>query len=146
MRIVTVLCLYISVIFFLLYLFLLFSFFFFFSSRRRHTRSLRDWSSDVCSSDLVLDVRGEREARLLEHADPLAEVERLPLVHHVERAVEGVVLVAPEGGGDVARRVQRRPVLLAEEARRHAVGLEVDDLGALALDDEPLRLQHLDRG
>src|SRR5260221_6386291 len=28
-------------------------FFFFFSSRRRHTRSLCDWSSDVCSSDLV---------------------------------------------------------------------------------------------
>src|SRR3989440_4617409 len=27
--------------------------FFFFSSRRRHTRSDRDWSSDVCSSDLV---------------------------------------------------------------------------------------------
>src|SRR5204863_5822308 len=26
---------------------------FFFSSRRRHTRSLRDWSSDVCSSDLT---------------------------------------------------------------------------------------------
>src|SRR5437899_6103514 len=25
---------------------------FFFSSRRRHTRCLRDWSSDVCSSDL----------------------------------------------------------------------------------------------
>src|SRR6266496_2544463 len=29
--------------------------FFFFSSRRRHTRSLRDWSSDVCSSDLRHD-------------------------------------------------------------------------------------------
>src|SRR5438105_6383782 len=28
--------------------------FFFFSSRRRHTRSTRDWSSDVCSSDLAL--------------------------------------------------------------------------------------------
>src|SRR5207249_9279403 len=27
--------------------------FFFFSSRRRHTRSKRDWSSDVCSSDLT---------------------------------------------------------------------------------------------
>src|SRR5699024_12069979 len=26
--------------------------YFFFSSRRRHTRSKRDWSSDVCSSDL----------------------------------------------------------------------------------------------
>src|SRR5204863_9620969 len=36
--------------FFLLFLYLFF--FFFFSSRRRHTRSLRDWSSDVCSSDL----------------------------------------------------------------------------------------------
>src|SRR5690349_22584708 len=32
---------------------LLFFLFFFFSSRRRHTRSLRDWSSDVCSSDLT---------------------------------------------------------------------------------------------
>src|SRR5699024_11879787 len=31
----------------------LFCFFFFFSSRRRHTRSKRDWSSDVCSSDLL---------------------------------------------------------------------------------------------
>src|SRR5215203_5457501 len=27
--------------------------FFFFSSRRRHTRYWRDWSSDVCSSDLM---------------------------------------------------------------------------------------------
>src|SRR3712207_6867381 len=27
--------------------------FFFFSSRRRHTRYWRDWSSDVCSSDLA---------------------------------------------------------------------------------------------
>src|SRR5690606_39918811 len=30
--------------------------FFFFSSRRRHTRFSRDWSSDVCSSDLPLDM------------------------------------------------------------------------------------------
>src|SRR5260221_3063256 len=28
---------------------------FFFSSRRRHTRSLCDWSSDVCSSDLITE-------------------------------------------------------------------------------------------
>src|SRR5690349_22375817 len=38
-------CFYFSILLF-------FFFFFFFSSRRRHTRSLRDWSSDVCSSDL----------------------------------------------------------------------------------------------
>src|SRR5690606_40359995 len=29
--------------------------YFFFSSRRRHTRFSRDWSSDVCSSDLLAD-------------------------------------------------------------------------------------------
>src|SRR5947199_3106049 len=32
--------------------------FFFFSSRRRHTRCLSDWSSDVCSSDLIEKDRG----------------------------------------------------------------------------------------
>src|SRR5690606_40222806 len=32
-------------------------FFFFFSSRRRHTRFSRDWSSDVCSSDLFVSKR-----------------------------------------------------------------------------------------
>src|SRR5438477_8651533 len=31
-------------------------FFFFFSSRRRHTRLTCDWSSDVCSSDLIGEV------------------------------------------------------------------------------------------
>src|SRR5690606_14190571 len=34
------------------------SVFFFFSSRRRHTRFSRDWSSDVCSSDLHLGNAG----------------------------------------------------------------------------------------
>src|SRR5699024_11656299 len=36
------------------YVILMWIFFLFFSSRRRHTRSKRDWSSDVCSSDLDL--------------------------------------------------------------------------------------------
>src|SRR5438874_4751616 len=38
-------------------------FYFFFSSRRRHTRSLRDWSSDVCSSDLEPRRRHAQRAR-----------------------------------------------------------------------------------
>src|SRR5215510_13080048 len=39
-------------------------FYFFISSRRRHTRWPRDWSSDVCSSDLtfVLGVQGTSQA------------------------------------------------------------------------------------
>src|SRR5438876_4354452 len=35
--------------------------FFFFSSRRRHTRWTGDWSSDVCSSDLIVDFHARRE-------------------------------------------------------------------------------------
>src|SRR5690606_40400441 len=40
--------------------------FFFFSSRRRHTRFSRDWSSDVCSSDLVQRSRQSQMHLLLE--------------------------------------------------------------------------------
>src|SRR2546422_4056887 len=37
-----------------------FFYFFFFSSRRRHTRCSRDWSSDVCSSDLIVLTTADR--------------------------------------------------------------------------------------
>src|SRR3712207_8135331 len=40
--------------------------FFFFSSRRRHTRYWRDWSSDVCSSDLLLLGSSVNTAKILE--------------------------------------------------------------------------------
>src|SRR6266542_2338055 len=39
---------------------------FFFSSRRRHTRCYRDWSSDVCSSDLAARVEYHRHLDMLE--------------------------------------------------------------------------------
>src|SRR5690349_17304443 len=50
---------------------------FFFSSRRRHTRSLRDWSSDVCSSDLSRHHRLAR--RLIVHPDDLDRLGHLDL-------------------------------------------------------------------
>src|SRR5690606_39588069 len=62
--------------------------FFFFSSRRRHTRFSRDWSSDVCSSDLpaprllrhlrVRPARADgRPARLRpDHPGPVGDDER----------------------------------------------------------------------
>src|SRR5690606_2666507 len=49
---------------------------FFFSSRGRHTRFSRDWSSDVCSSDLGVfqEVIGQRLARILRQpARPLRD-------------------------------------------------------------------------
>src|SRR5438874_12766332 len=48
-------------------------FFFFFSSRRRHTRSLRDWSSDVCSSDLPGWVTRGRSRRNGNGRNPAAQ-------------------------------------------------------------------------
>src|SRR5690606_28122244 len=58
-------------------LFLVAVFFFFFSSRRRHTRFSRDWSSDVCSSDLEpLPVAATFDFRD-ENGDSLSDVSRL---------------------------------------------------------------------
>src|SRR5699024_11378892 len=45
----------------------------FFSSRRRHTRSKRDWSSDVCSSDLTNIAHGYTDAILAGGAEATIE-------------------------------------------------------------------------
>src|SRR5437762_9256703 len=52
---------------------------FFFSSRRRHTRYIGDWSSDVCSSDLIdmLQRLEQIEARYEELANELSAPELL---------------------------------------------------------------------
>src|SRR5215510_13835608 len=59
-------------------------FFFFFSSRRRHTRWPRDWSSDVCSSDLVSQHvrRIAQHGQRIEHAgDMLRDPSLEPRLH-----------------------------------------------------------------
>src|SRR5256885_5636653 len=57
---------------------------FFFSSRRRHTRLQGDWSSDVCSSDLLPLARLDRSSR--SHADRIARPDA------VEAGFEYIVL------------------------------------------------------
>src|SRR5699024_11331644 len=47
---------------------------FFFSSRRRHTRSKRDWSSDVCSSDLRRKNRGDLMFRTISNFMRVADI------------------------------------------------------------------------
>src|SRR5437588_6402331 len=71
--------------------------FFFFSSRRRHTRSLCDWSSDVCSSDLL--IRHENQVAyttvnawltIAHHLGALARVGKMlgPADRHLRRAAQ----------------------------------------------------------
>ena len=52
------------------------NFYFFFSSRRRHTRLVSDWSSDVCSSDLM----GHRDDRMSPFGDQTCDALWYPLV------------------------------------------------------------------
>src|SRR3989449_1474137 len=86
--------------------------FFFFSSRRRHTRCSRDWSSDVCSSDLPpggadLAARergpelGEQRALGLAVALPLLGGERLDALtqRHARRPAASRALPGPRAGG-----------------------------------------------
>src|SRR6266704_4197284 len=47
--------------------------YFFFSSRRRHTRSKRDWSSDVCSSDLGVRMGTSEFYRVVEGLDEVRD-------------------------------------------------------------------------
>src|SRR5206468_9486798 len=53
---------------------------FFFSSRRRHTRSDRDWSSDVCSSDLVGKVNVDKH--IFKKASALERIEFEEMADH----------------------------------------------------------------
>src|SRR5690606_9354317 len=61
--------------------------FFFFSSRRRHTRFSRDWSSDVCSSDLVEDEGpGGREPN-----EPASDDGNVVTPHHAKSLRSSIV-------------------------------------------------------
>src|SRR5699024_11549491 len=62
---------------------------FFFSSRRRHTRSKRDWSSDVCSSDLWGSTGEDAMAGFL-GADTDQLREHAELMRDRARSLEGI--------------------------------------------------------
>src|SRR5690554_7263238 len=85
---------------------------FFFSSRRRHTRCARDWSSDVCSSDLVTEAGELWEISKLDVVEiptnrPIARHDREDKIYKTKRekynaVIEEVVALSNAG----------RPVLI----------------------------------
>src|SRR5207249_7536430 len=90
---------------------------FFFSSRRRHTSSKRDWSSDVCSSDLsrvsertaellaeTRDVEIPRGAvgRMIDRGERIAD----PLLEGVENEIGRASCRERVQNGAVERRVE----------------------------------------
>src|SRR6266542_6535502 len=92
---------------------------FFFSSRRRHTRCYRDWSSDVCSSDL-LDVKaqpGDAEGQGQEQEQP------------------------PPGAGEFHRaKIQKKGRAFARPIHKRTMRSELTRVAALATNtSEPMR-------
>src|SRR5690606_39950342 len=87
---------------------------FFFSSRRRHTRFSRDWSSDVCSSDLGLA-----------HALAAVEGELRAAPAHRAHHLSHLGLRLGDGGGGLPDAL---PLALRSEERR--VGKECRCRGA----------------
>src|SRR5437660_10093176 len=87
---------------------------FFFSSRRRHTRWPRDWSSDVCSSDLFLQ-------QIVRRADNQLQVLSLggALLFSIRIGVESALIEDPLRGG-VQKRQKRVRHHLPVKPQMHA--------------------------
>src|SRR5699024_6348778 len=106
---------------------------FFFSSRRRHTRSKRDWSSDVCSSDL-----GCALARELLSRSPGAEVtlleKEIEVGAHQSGHNSGVVHAGLyyTPGSLKARLCRRGGGLLREYAQARGVAYDEGGKGLIA--------------
>src|SRR5207249_5204877 len=114
--------------------------YFFFSSRRRHTRSKRDWSSDVCSSDLS---RREHD-RALAGNQPAAG---RPEVGRAAAVVLRILARPREGPVGVDRRRQQRlgkrgPLQIAAEI--HEQQPIVGVIGRKEAQRERRRRQHSD--
>src|ERR671926_850521 len=102
---------------------------FFFSSRRRHTRSLCDWSSDVCSSDLKAKAQAPRPGC---QAGVRAALDRLPRIAHAQsQLVTGDAQTATcayrAGGERLTVEIQSVPqaYLVYETASVHQVQANV---------------------
>src|SRR5690625_285737 len=123
-------------------------FFYFFSGRRRHTRWPRDWSSDVCSSDLRghgsvrVDDRGQLDVIGRQGAQQLDQDIQVGHLHEEEPTQTLQRLgIGPLGQGDLAASgAHHRGVTLA--VGEGLTGEDLDTLPRLAGHVELLELTH----
>src|SRR5699024_11930193 len=89
--------------------------FFFFSSRRRHTRSKRDWSSDVCSSDLWMEVCEEARTKFAKLIN--AKPYEVAIVTSLSHAMSAVVT-------SLTPNQDKNELIVAERSEERRVGKE----------------------
>src|SRR2546429_5646145 len=119
---------------------------FFVSSRRRHTRCRRDWSSDVCSSDLSASLYDEARATVARFLNARGSGE----IVFTRGATEAINLVASSWGGVNLGRRDEILITVSDHysslvpwqlaARRTGATLRIWDVS----DDGHLRLDRLD--
>src|SRR5207253_3457223 len=101
--------------------------FFFFSSRRRHTRWPRDWSSDVCSSDLteLLDAASEIEGRIkqlrVQVEETTSDYDKEKLQERLAKLVGGVAVIKVGAATETELKEKKARVEDAMHATRAAV-------------------------
>src|SRR5690349_22187221 len=82
-------------------------YFFFFSSRRRHTRSLRDWSSDVCSSDLLFASWGLDYVKVDDLSSPYHQDEIEAIRKAIDHSGRAIVFSTSPGATPVGQEIGR---------------------------------------
>src|SRR5258705_3166000 len=99
---------------------------FFFSSRRRHTRCLSDWSSDVCSSDLI---REGAEAIRAGAASPVELVQAcLDRIRALDGELQGWAHVDADGALAVAREREAEARAGRLRGPLHGIAVGVKDI------------------
>src|SRR5699024_12186171 len=98
---------------------------FFFSSRRRHTRSKRDWSSDVCSSDLQPKAPGEIGCAELYQAKEELRIRELAFSSAVNLIASAIGKIGRAscrervGGSSVAMSLKKKKEKIQHDAIAH---------------------------
>src|SRR2546422_5719649 len=76
--------------------------FFFFSSRRRHTRCSRDWSSDVCSSDLLVETVSGTDAKFFQATQVVDEARHTEVIdRYLRDKLGGLTYPMPQNERDL---------------------------------------------